>query len=114
MQYTRWASAIMSLTSLSCAPENPSSSTTTDPTIAPVETTVDATSDDFTYVIDHPTTYYTGGPQQGRPPDGTLPNGTRVRVIRDEGSYTLVETVDGMEAHVATDCLKSRGETHTP
>ena len=44
------------------------------------------------------TAYYTGGPQQGRPPDGQLWPGTPVRVLQDAGSYSLIRTADGIEA----------------
>ncbi len=50
--------------------------------------------------------YYNDGPQQMRPPDGKLPAGAKVRVIRSAGSYALVESESGVRAYVAADALK--------
>ncbi|MEO0444747.1 MAG: hypothetical protein AAF191_01590 [Verrucomicrobiota bacterium] len=49
--------------------------------------------------------YYRGGPQQASPPDGTLPVGTSVQVIRESGSYVLIETNSGMQAFVPADAI---------
>jgi len=59
----------------------------------------------FPDVITSSTAYYTGGPQQGRPADGTLAEGTPVRVISDAGSYSVVETADGIHAYVSTGAI---------
>jgi len=61
------------------------------------------TTEQFTHVITADTVYYTTGPQQARPPDGTLKAGTKVRVVRDAGSYCRVETEDGVVGYVGTD-----------
>lgn len=58
-----------------------------------------------THVVLRETEYYLSGPQQARPPDGTLAAGTRVTLLRDAGSYCLVRTDQGLEAYVATDVL---------
>lgn len=63
-------------------------------------------SEGFSHVIISETAYYTTGPQQGRPPDGTFPAGTRVNVIEEAGSYTRVRSENGVEAFVAADALK--------
>lgn len=55
------------------------------------------------------TAYYTGGPQQGRPPDGQLWPGTPVKVLQDAGSYSLIRTADGIEAYVATAAIGPPG-----
>ena len=59
------------------------------------------------HVIAADTAYYTTGPQQGRPPDGTFKAGTQVNVLKNAGSYTLVRSADGIEAYVAEDVLKA-------
>ena len=59
----------------------------------------------FPDVITSSTAYYTGGPQQGRPADGTLAEGTPVRVIAAAGSYSVVETADGIHAYVSTGAI---------
>ena len=64
-----------------------------------------------THVISVATEYYTTGPQQGRPPDGTLPEGTKVTILEAAGSYSRIRTADGIEAYVATDALKPLDKT---
>ncbi len=61
---------------------------------------------DFTHVVNTPSAYYVGGPQQARPPDGTFAPGTEVKIIlQDAGSYVLVESSTGIEAYVSTSAL---------
>ncbi len=57
------------------------------------------------------TAYYTGGPQQGRPPDGQLEPGTRVKVLENAGSYALIRTADGIEAYVSTAAIQTAGSS---
>ncbi len=59
-----------------------------------------------THVITGDTEYYTTGPQQARPPDGTLAADTKVRLVEEAGSYSLVESQDGVRAYVANGTLK--------
>ncbi len=61
--------------------------------------------DGFTHVVTTDTPYYESGPQQSRPPEGTLRAGTRVRILEEAGSYTRVETEDGIRGYVASDAL---------
>lgn len=61
-----------------------------------------ARAEEFTHVIAIDSAYYADGPQQSRPPDGTLKTGTRVRVIQNSGSYSVVRTADGIECYVST------------
>lgn len=49
--------------------------------------------------------YYTTSPAQGRPADGKLPAGTKVKVIDKAGSYVRVMAV--IEAYVPADSLKA-------
>ena len=62
----------------------------------------------FTHEIDGTfgATYYLGGPQQARPPEGRFKPGTRVRLVRNAGSYCVVQSETGITAHVATSALK--------
>ena len=53
------------------------------------------------------TEYYLEGPQQSRPPDGTLKAGTKVMVIEDAGSYCRVRSEDGIVAFIAADAIKT-------
>ena len=55
------------------------------------------------------TPYYTGGPQQGRPPEGQLWPGTPVKVLQDAGSYSLIRTADGIEAYIETAAIGPPG-----
>ena len=63
----------------------------------------------FSHVITAETEYYTTGPQQGRPPDGKFPAGTKVNIVKTAGSYTLVRDRDGVEAYVAADAVEETG-----
>jgi hypothetical protein len=65
-----------------------------------------ATNESFTHIIANDAQYYLGGPQQARPPDGTLKAGVKVELVEDAGSYCRVRSEDGVEAYVATDSLK--------
>ena len=65
-----------------------------------------ATSDTATHVLKTDVVYYLGGPQQGAPPDGTLQAGTRVTLVRDEGSYSRVRTADGVECSIEKGALE--------
>jgi hypothetical protein len=62
----------------------------------------------FTHEIAGPfgTVYYLGGPQQARPPEGRFKPGIRVRLVRNAGSYCVVQSETGITAHVATGALK--------
>ena len=62
----------------------------------------------FTHEIAGPfeTVYYLGGPQQARPPEGKFRPGTRVRLIRNAGSYSVVQSETGITPHVSTGALK--------
>ena len=54
--------------------------------------------------------YYLNGPQQARAPDGSFPKGTRVKLIRESGSYSLVLSESGITAYVTTGCRKEIGK----
>jgi len=60
----------------------------------------------FSHVIKQETEYYTSGPQQGSPPDGKFPQGTKVNVRRRTGGYSLVKAQDGTEGYVSSDALE--------
>ncbi len=62
-------------------------------------------STDFSYVITTKVVYYAGGPQQARPADGELEEGTKVNVIEGAGSYTLIETQNGVRGYVETNAI---------
>ena len=63
---------------------------------------------EFTHIISCETDYYTTGPQQNRPPDGTYPAGTRVNIVEDAGSYVLVRSEDTIEAYVTAQHVKKQ------
>jgi len=65
--------------------------------------------EDFTHEVIAASEYYTTGPQQGRPPDGTFAGGTKVVLISDAGSYSLVRSERGIQAYVATDAIRKIG-----
>ncbi|MFP6575859.1 MAG: hypothetical protein VB912_11945, partial [Pirellulaceae bacterium] len=43
-----------------------------------------------THVISSEETYYLDGPQQMRPPDGKFKAGTKVELVQEAGSYSVV------------------------
>ena len=59
----------------------------------------------LTHVVHADSVYYTTGPQQSRPPDGTFKAGTKVKLVREAGSYSLVESEGGVAAYVSTGSL---------
>ncbi len=59
----------------------------------------------LTHEIAMETEYYLTGPQQGRPADGRLRAGTKVALVKGEGSYSLVCSADGIKVYVSTDAL---------
>jgi hypothetical protein len=69
---------------------------------------------DVTHVVTVETVYYMSGPQQARPPEGRLEVGTKVTIIRDAGSYTLVRTEGGVEAYVASDSIEPLADPAAP
>jgi hypothetical protein len=46
-------------------------------------------------------------PAQGRPPDGTMLKGTKVRVLNPAGSYTEVLSDDGVRGYVSSASLRA-------
>lgn len=59
------------------------------------------------YVVKHDVAYYTGGPQQSRPPDGVIPAGTEVRATsKSIGAHVWVTSKDGLAGYVADSALR--------
>ena len=87
-------------TSLEPSQQPPAAASEEQQTLSPTES-----REEFTHVITTDTAYYTTGPQQARPPDGTLEAGTKVRVIEDAGSYCRVETEDEVIGFVVVDVV---------
>ncbi len=61
--------------------------------------------DDFNFIVTKETPYYLDGPWQGRAPDGTMKEGTKLRILKDIGSYLLVESPTRLRAYVSSDDL---------
>jgi len=59
------------------------------------------------HVLAADTEYYIDGPQQARPPDGTLKAGVKVRVIEEAGSYCRVQSEDGTLVFISADAISS-------
>ena len=45
------------------------------------------------------------GVLEAQPPDGQFKAGTKVKLIEKAGSYSLVQSEDGIEGYVASDAL---------
>jgi len=71
----------------------------------PASSDVSTTETGTEYVMFMNAEYYKSGPQQGSPPDGQFPAGTNVRILQNAGSYTLVESSEGVQAYVASDAI---------
>ncbi|QDV23166.1 DUF1559 family PulG-like putative transporter [Aureliella helgolandensis] len=69
---------------------------------------------ELSHVIAAETEYYTTSPQQGRPPDGKFPAGTKVSIVEEAGSYVLVKSEDGVEAYVGAGAVKPQGNLGMP
>ena len=52
------------------------------------------------------TVYYLTGPQQARPPDGSFAKGTKVALVLNAGSYSLVTSQSGITAYVSSGSLQ--------
>jgi hypothetical protein len=108
---TKLLPLLLSATLLGC-----STDTTPEPSSKPpVATSEDQqpptpTTEPFTHIIATDTEYYTDGPQQSRPPDGTMKAGTKVKVVEEAGSYCRVEAEDGIVGFVAVDVVKVVGD----
>lgn len=68
------------------------------PTFAP------DTAPEYVSIRDH-TPLYRYGPQQGGAPEAQVPKGGRVRMLRREFGYSLVQMPDGMTGYVANEDL---------
>ena len=62
------------------------------------KTDTDSKSETFTHKVTEIAEYYKGGPQQAQPPDGKFQPGTKVNIVQDAGSYSLVTSEGGIEA----------------
>ncbi len=60
-----------------------------------------------THVVTADTVYYMSGPQQARPPEGKFKAGTKVTVVQNAGSYSVVRSEGGVRAYVSTASLKA-------
>lgn len=69
---------------------------------------------DATHYVVRNTPYYVTGPQQARPADGTFQAGTRVRLLRQAGSYALVRSGAGVRAYVSTSAIAKVGAVKVP
>ncbi|MEC9094649.1 MAG: hypothetical protein VX438_18210 [Planctomycetota bacterium] len=59
----------------------------------------------ITHLVVADAEYYLDGPQQMRAPDGRFSTGTKVQLLQDSGSYSVVVSEDGIRAHVSTASL---------
>ena len=59
-----------------------------------------------THLVSGEEYYYIDGPQQMRAPDGKFKEGTKVQLVQDSGSYSVVVSEDGVRAYVSTASLK--------
>ena len=89
-------------------PESPAPAKTTEPAKA---TTMEisapkAPQGEPTHLVVADSQYYANGPQQARPPDGTLKAGTKVFLLEENGSYVMGQTTDGLTGHISASAIK--------
>jgi len=68
---------------------------------AATQTFTPETAPDYVMIRDY-TPFYRLGPMQGRP-DASLPSGTRVKLLRQEMGYSLVQLSDSRTGYVANE-----------
>jgi len=66
----------------------------------------DQTPEKFTHVVLYDTPYYLDGPQQAKPQDGYFRKDTQLMLIKNMGSYSLVESAEKIKAYVAESAMK--------
>lgn len=75
--------------------------------IVPDENLIVPPPNQFTHKLTRSEPFYFTGPQQGRPPEGELPEGAPVvLLVHDGGSYCRVVDERGLYVVVAYDSLK--------
>lgn len=84
--------------------------------VVPAKNIIVPAPNQFTHELTRPQSFYFDGAQQGRPPDGELPQGTQVVLLfRDEGSYCRVADGQGLYVEVEYDALRRlRFEPRSP
>lgn len=74
--------------------------------VVPDKNIITPAPNQFTHELTRPQPFYFGGAQQGRPPDGELPEGAKVvLLLHDGGSYCRVADRRGLYVEVAYDSL---------
>lgn len=63
-------------------------------------------SEKYTHTVSIETPYYLEGPQQGTPPDGSFSAGTKLKLLQNMGSYSLVLAGDNLRAYLSNATLK--------
>lgn len=75
-------------------------------TIVPKNNIISPAPNQFTHELSRPQPFYYTGAQQGRPPDGELPQGTKVVLLfHDGGSYCRIADGQGLYVEVEYDAL---------
>lgn len=54
-----------------------------------------------------PVAFYSTSPQRGRTPDGTVPSGSSIQVLRTAGSHSLVRTSDGRQLYIPAEQVQA-------
>jgi hypothetical protein len=65
-----------------------------------------ATRETWTHQLTQDEAWYEN-PAQGRPPNGTIRKGSKVRVLNPAGSYTDVLSEDGVRGFVSSESLRA-------
>ncbi|MCA9507191.1 MAG: hypothetical protein KC505_02070 [Myxococcales bacterium] len=61
---------------------------------------------EFGYVVIADSAYYLDGPWQGRSPDGSIAAGTKVKLIKEVGSYQQVLDMQGKKFYISSNSVQ--------
>lgn len=64
----------------------------------------------YTHEVAGLSVYYTESPYQIKPPEGTLPPGTRVKILKQEDGFVRVRTENGLVAYIGVGNIRKLGE----
>ncbi|HUG93217.1 MAG TPA: hypothetical protein VML55_20415 [Planctomycetaceae bacterium] len=74
------------------------------------DSSADGTEGRPSHVAPQETAYFFGVPQDGQRPDGHFQAGEKMRLLEAGESWSLVRSVRGIKAYVATSDLKTKEE----
>jgi hypothetical protein len=85
----------------------PKATVLSDSALVPDKNLISPAPNQFTHQLKRKQSYYFNGAQQGTPPDGEFPEGTKVvLLVYDGGNYCRVADEQGLYVQIEHDSLK--------